>query len=253
LRYIGILATGHDMVDLKAARAKGVTVTNVPGYGAAAVGQQAMALLLEICNNVGAYSQAVRQGDWVGSRLWSHRDRPLIELAGLTMGVIGLGRIGLSVARTAAAMGMRILADGRHPTAKPGEPAEYVSLEGLLAGSDVIVLCCPLDGSTRGMIGEAAIDAMKEGVIIVNVSRGPLIDEERLAAALESGKVLAAGLDVVSREPIRPDNPLMRAKNCFITPHLAGSSRGSRGRLLSGAIENLRMFLSGTPVNVVNP
>ncbi|MDR1109890.1 MAG: D-2-hydroxyacid dehydrogenase [Deltaproteobacteria bacterium] len=253
LRYIGVLATGYDMVDVRTATERGVTVSNVPGYGTAAVSQQALALLLEICHNVGRYSQAVHEGGWVSSRGWCFGDHPLIELEGLTMGVVGLGRIGQAMARMARAMGMEVMADQEHPAAWPGPLADYVPLAELLASSDVICLSCPLGESNMEMINRETISGMKDGVIIINVARGGLVNDLALAQALESGKVRAAGLDVVSSEPLRPGDPLYGAKNCFITPHVAGTGRKSRQRLLDVAVSNLRHFLGGRPANLVNP
>jgi glycerate dehydrogenase len=251
VRYVGVMATGFDTIDLEAAKARGVTVTNVPAYGTRAVAQHSMALLLEICHKVGQLSHAVRQGRWTRDyRFW---DFPMIELAGKALGAVGLGRIGLAAAGMARAMGMEVLADRAHPNPAAPDWVEHVPFGELLARSDVINLCCPLRPSTAGLINRRAIAAMRDGVIIVNTSRGGLIDEADLAEALASGKVLAAGLDVVSYEPIRPDNPLLGAPNCFITPHVAGTPRESRGRLLGTAVDNLRRFLAGDPVNVVNP
>jgi glycerate dehydrogenase len=253
IRYIGVLATGYDVVDVAAAKARGVTVTNVPVYGTRAVAQHAMALLLEICHRVGHHSHAVHRGRWAQARDWCFWDYPMIELDGRTLGAIGLGRIGLAAAGMARAMGMAVLADRDHRN--PGAPdwVEHVPLDELLARSDVINLCCPMRESTAGLVNARTIAAMRDGVIIINTSRGGLIVEADLAAALASGKVLGAGLDVVSLEPVRPDNPLLGAPNCFITPHVAGTPRESRGRLLGTAVDNLRRFLAGDPVNVVNP
>jgi glycerate dehydrogenase len=252
LKYVGLLSTGYDNIDLKAATELGIAVTNVPGFCSAMVSQQAMALLLEICHNVGVYSQAVHEGNWVDSRQWSFREYPLIELSGLTMGVIGLGRIGMALARSAVGLGMKILADIDHPSVDTGAPVQYVTQEQLLAQSDVISLCCPSNEANREMINQKSIARMKDGVILINIARGNLINDDHLAQALESGKVLAAGLDVISEEPIKPTNPLLRAKNCYITPHVAGSGAKSRSSLLVEAIKNLRMFLEGNPINLLN-
>ncbi|MDR2456812.1 MAG: D-2-hydroxyacid dehydrogenase [Deltaproteobacteria bacterium] len=253
IRYIGVMATGYDIVDIQAAKELGVVVTNVPTYGTAAVSQHAIALLLEVCHRVGHHSHAVYQGRWAQARDWCFWDYPMIELDGKTMGVIGLGRIGLAVAVTARAMGMSVVADEAHPNqAAPGW-VEYLPLAEVLSRSHVINLSCPLRDSTAGIINKKTIERMRDKVIIVNTSRGKLIVEEDLAEALRSGKVLGAGLDVVSLEPIRPENPLLSAPNCFITPHVAGSPKESRERLLGVAVDNLKSFLAGKPVNVVNP
>jgi glycerate dehydrogenase len=252
LRYIGLLSTGCETVDLEAAKALGITVTNVPGYSGQAVSQHALALLLSICNKVGEYSREVACGGWIKVRRRSSLDWPIIELAGQTMGIIGLGHIGQCLATTAAAMGMAVLADKAHPAKEPVAAVEYVPFGELLARSDVISLCCSLTGQTRGMINQESIAQMKDGVIIINISRGLLINEADLAQALRSGKVLAAGLDVVSEEPIKLENPLFGLENCLITPHLAASGQGARFRLLALAAENYRSFLAGKPINVLN-
>jgi glycerate dehydrogenase len=253
LKYIGLLATGFEKIDLKAAKARGIAVTNVPNHSTALISQHALALLLEICHQVGRYSQAVHQGNWVKAREWSYTQYPLLDLDGLTMGVIGLGYIGLALARKAAALGMKIVADKNHlAKVEAGINIEYLRLEEILAQSDVISLCCSLNSSTRQMINQETIRLMKNGVIIINIARGQLINEDHLAQALKSWKVMAAGLDVVSLEPIREDNPLLGLKNCFITPHMAASSTICRQRLLTIALDNFKMFLAGTPVNIVN-
>ena len=252
LAFIGILATGYNVVDTAAARARGIPVCNIPTYGTAAVAQFAIGLLLEICHHIGHHSEAVHQGRWSSSADWCFWDTPLIELSGKTMGIIGFGRIGQATGRIAAALGMRILACDSFPNASGQEIAEYVTLDELFAASDVISLHCPLFPETKGLICRANIDKMKDGVIILNNSRGPLIVEEDLAAALNSGKVYAAGLDVASTEPIRSDNPLLTAKNCIITPHISWAPKESRQRIMDVTAENIRAFLAGTPQNVVN-
>ncbi|MBS5065838.1 MAG: D-2-hydroxyacid dehydrogenase [Hungatella hathewayi] len=250
IRYIGVLATGYNVIDTAAASARGIVVCNIPSYGTDAVGQYTIALLLEICHHIGHHAEAVKQGAWSASEDWCFWDYPLIELAGKTMGIIGYGRIGRTTGRIARALGMKVLAyEGEE---KAGQEEELVSLEMLLAQSDVISLHCPLFPSTEGIINRETIGKMKDGVILLNDSRGPLIVEQDLADALNSGKVYAAGLDVVSTEPIRPDNPLLGAKNCLITPHIAWAPKESRQRLMDIAVENLRSFQAGKPVNVVN-
>ncbi len=253
LKFIGVLATGYNIVDVAAARERGIVVTNVPTYGTAAVAQFAIAMLLEICHHYAYHSEAVHAGRWENSPDWCFWDYPLIELAGKTIGIIGYGRIGQATGRIARAMGMRILAFDAHPDPSlESEDCRYVELEELLAGSDVIALHCPLFPETEGIINKDTIAKMKDGVILLNNSRGQLIVERDLADALNSGKVYAAGLDVVSTEPIRADNPLLRAKNCFISPHISWATKESRSRLMNIAVENLRSYLAGTPINVVS-
>jgi len=252
LKYIGVLATGYNIVDYRAAREKGIPVTNIPSYGTNAVGQFAIALLLEICHHIGHHDKAVKEGRWERNADWCFWDYPLIELAGKTMGIIGFGRIGKTTGRIARAMGMEVIANDDSPDEAGGEIADYVSREELYERSDVISLHCPLFPATEGMINRESIARMKDGVIILNNSRGPLVVEQDLADALNSGKVYAAALDVVSVEPIRADNPLLKAKNCIITPHISWAPKESRRRLMEIAVDNLRAFIGGKPVNVVN-
>ena len=252
IKYIGVLATGYNVVDYKAARARGIPVANIPTYGTAAVGQFAIALLLEICHRIGHHDGAVKVGRWEKNQDWCFWDYPLIELAGKTMGIIGFGRIGQTTGRIARALGMEVIANDEVKTEAGGKIATYVSRDELFARSDVIALHCPLFPATEGMINRESIGRMKDGVIIINNSRGPLVVERDLADALNSGKVYAAGVDVVSTEPIRGDNPLLKAKNCIITPHISWAPKESRGRLMGIAVDNLRAFIDGKPVNVVN-
>lgn len=252
IKLIAVLATGYNVVDCACAREKGIPVVNVPTYGTASVSQFSIALLLEICHHIGHHSESVHAGNWADNADWCYWDYPLIELDGKTMGIIGFGRIGQQTGRIAKAMGMKILAAGSRPTDAGREIAEYVELDELLARSDVIALHCPLFPSTQGIISRENIAKMKDGVILLNNSRGPLIDEQALADALNSGKVYAAGLDVVSTEPIRGNNPLLKAKNCFITPHISWAPKESRRRIMDCTAENIRAFLAGKPVNVVN-
>ena len=252
IKYIGVLATGYNVVDTDAARERGIPVCNIPSYGTASVGQFAIALLLEICHHIGAHSDSVHNGDWERSADWCYWNHPLIELDGKTMGIIGFGRIGQATGRIAKALGMKVIAYDAHPSDAGRALAGYVELDTLLATSDVIALHCPLFPETQGIIDRAAIAKMKDGVIILNNSRGPLIVEQDLADALDSGKVAAAGLDVVSTEPIRGDNPLLKAKNCIITPHISWAAREPRQRIMDMAVENLKAFLGGGAVNVVN-
>jgi glycerate dehydrogenase len=252
IRYIGVLATGYNVVDVNAAQSKGIVVTNIPAYGTAAVGQFAIALLLEICHHIGRHDQSVHEGRWENNPDWCYWDYPLIELADKTMGIIGFGRIGQVSGSIAKALGMKVIAHDSKPSERGGQIAEYVSLDELFARSDVICLHCPLFPETAGIINKATIAKMKDGVILINNSRGPLVVEADLAEALNCGKVYAAGLDVVSTEPIRRDNPLLRAKNCIITPHISWASRESRRRLMDIAAGNLAAFVKGMTVNVVN-
>lgn len=253
LRYITMLATGYNVVDAAYAREKGIPLSNIPAYGTAAVGQFAIALLLEICHHAAHHSGTVHAGKWAACADWCYWDYPLIELDGKTMGIIGFGRIGQQTGRIARALGMRVLACGSHPSDSGRAITDYVELDALLAASDVIALHCPLFPETEGIINRETIRKMKDGVILLNNSRGPLVVEQDLADALNSGKVYAAGLDVVSTEPIREDNPLLTAKNCIITPHISWAPRESRQRIMDTAAQNIRAYLDGAPINVVNP
>lgn len=253
IKYIGVLATGYNVVDVEAAKEKGIAVANIPTYGTTAVAQFAIAMLLEICHHVAHHSQAVYEGRWENNKDWCFWDYPLIELAGKTMGIIGFGRIGQNTAVLAQALGMKVLAyDTNHITELESDTCKYEELDELLKASDVITLHCPLFSSTQGIINKDTIAKMKDGVIILNNSRGPLIVEEDLCEALNSGKVYAAGLDVVSSEPIKGNNPLLKAKNCFITPHISWAPKESRQRLMDIAVNNLKAFMDGQPVNIVN-
>ncbi len=252
IRLIAVLATGYNVVDTVYAGKRGIPVVNVPSYGTQAVAQYAVGLLLEICAHYGYHSQTVKDGRWTDSEDFCYWDEPLIELSGKTAGIIGLGRIGQATARILHALGMHLIAYSRSETEEGKALAEYVDFPTLLARSDVIFLHCPLSAQTQGMINRETIAGMKDGVILINNSRGPLIVEQDLADALNSGKVYAAGLDVVSKEPIEADNPLLRARNCLITPHISWAAREPRQRIMQITAENIRSFLAGTPVNVVN-
>lgn len=253
LRYIGLLSTGYNIVDIEAARQRGIPVCNVPGYSTAGVAQSAIALLLEICNQVGHHSAEVHAGKWAATKDWSFWSKNLIELQGKTMGIIGFGNTGRATGKIAAALGMRVLAAGSRPTPEGAAIAEYVELPRLLAQSDVVSLHCPLLPATKRMINKETIGKMKEGAILLNTARGQLLNDDDVAAALHSGKLYAAGLDVVSHEPIPDDSPLLVAPNCFITPHIAWAARETRKRLLEVVAQNLKAFVSGAPQNVVNP
>jgi len=252
MKFIAVLATGYNVVDCVCAREKGIPVSNVPAYGTAAVAQFAIALLLEVCHHIGHHSDSVHNGTWERSIDWCYWDYPLIELDGKTMGIIGFGRIGQATGRIAKAMGMNILATGSRPTEEGRAIAEYVDLDTLLAKSDVISLHCPLFPETQGIINEDTIAKMKDGVILINNARGQLIDEQDVADALNAGKMGAAGLDVVYTEPIKADNPLLGAKNCIITPHMSWGAKEARQRIMNITVDNVKAYVDGAPVNVVN-
>ena len=252
LKLVSILATGYNIVDLAAAKRRGITVCNVPGYSTRAVVQMTFALLLEICQQVGLHSGAVHTGRWQTCPDFCFWDRPLIELDGKTMGIVGYGAIGSAVGTVAQALGMKLLVTARHEKPVP-EGARFVSLPELLAQSDVVSLHCPQTAENARMIDAGVLAQMKDGAILLNTARGGLLDEQAVADALRSGKLLAAGMDVVSAEPIRADNPLLTAPNCFLTPHIAWAPLETRRRLQAISAENLRAFLAGKPQNVVNP
>ena len=250
LRYIGVLATGTNNVDLVAAKERLVTVTNVPAYGTQSVAQATLALLLELTNHVGQHSDSARRGNWTKNPDWCYWEKPLVELAGLTIGIVGYGRIGHAVAVLAAAFGMKILAASS--TTKPDRPpARFVDLETLFRESDVVSLHCPLTPQTQSLVNKERLSWMKPTAFLLNTSRGPLVDEAALANALNSGKIAGAGLDVLSIEPPPADQPLLKASNCIITPHQAWATHAARARLLDIAVENLKAYLAGNPVNVV--
>ena len=253
LKFIGLLATGYNVVDTAAAKANGVVVSNIPTYGTDAVAQYAIALLLELCHHIGEHSGCVKAGEWTSSPDWCFWNYPLIELAGKNFGVIGFGRIGQRTAQIAQALGMKVLAYDEYPNQDlETENCRYVTLDELLSQADVISLHCPLFPSTEGIVNKDTIAKMKDGVMILNTSRGPLIVEEDLKEGLNSGKVGGAAVDVVSVEPIHTDNPLLSAKNMIITPHIAWAPKESRQRLMNIAVDNLKMFMEGNPQNVVN-
>ena len=253
IRFIGVLATGYNIIDIEAAKEKGIPVSNIPTYGTAAVSQFAIALLLELCHHIGEHSDAVKNGEWTSNPDWCFWKYPLVELAGKTMGIFGFGRIGQDTGKIAQALGMKVLAfDAYKRPELESETCRYADLDTLLAESDVISLHCPLFPDTEGIINKDTIAKMKTGVMIINDSRGPLIVEEDLRDALNSGKVAGAALDVVSTEPIKMDNPLLSAKNVILTPHIAWAPKESRQRLMDIAVENLQCFVDGTPQNVVN-
>ena len=252
IRLIAVLATGYNVVDYKYAQEKGIPVVNVPTYGTASVSQYSIALLLEICHHIGHHSASVHAGNWASNPDWCYWDYPLIELEGKTIGIIGFGRIGQAEGRIARAMGMHVLAYDVYPNDAGRAIGAYVDLDTLLAQSDVVSLHCNLTPENTGLINKENIAKMKDGAILINNARGQLIVEQDVADALNSGKLAAAGLDVVYTEPIRPDNPLLTAKNCIITPHISWAPKESRQRIMDATAENIRAFLAGTPQNVVN-
>lgn len=253
LKFVGILATGYNIVDVDAAKELGIPVCNVPGYSTDAVAQMTLALLLEICHHVAHHSQQVHAGQWSGCEDFCFWDYPLIELAGKTMGIIGFGSIGKAVGRLARYLGMKVLAAGSRPTEEGQAIAEYVDLDTLYRESDVISLHCPLFPENREMINKESIAKMKDGAILLNTARGALIVEQDVADALNSGKLYAAGMDVAAVEPLPASSPLIGAKNCIITPHIAWATKEARQRLMDIAVHNLEAFLAGKPENVVNP
>lgn len=253
LKFISVLATGYNVVDIAAARRQGVAVSNVPIYGTDSVAQFTFALLLECCHHVGLHSQLVRAGEWTGSGEWCFWKTPLIELAGLTMGVVGFGRIGRRVGELAHAFGMKVLAhDAFQGSVPPYQPFAWTGLEDLFAQSDVVSLHCPLTAQNKGMVKALLLERMKKNAILLNTSRGPLVNEADLAQALSQGQLAAAAVDVVSEEPIRADNPLLKAPNCLITPHMAWGTAAARRRLMAITVENIVAFLAGKPINLVN-
>jgi len=252
IKLIAVLATGYNVVDFVYAREKGIPVVNVPTYGTMAVSQYSIALLLEICHRIGHHNETVHEGKWQDNIDWCYWDYPLIELDGKTIGIIGFGRIGQAEGRIAKAMGMNVLACDTYPNDAGRAIAEYVDLDVLLAQADVITLHCNLTPENTGFINKESIAKMKDGVILINNARGQLIVEQDVADALNSGKIAVAGLDVVYTEPIRPDNPLLKAKNCIITPHMSWAPKESRQRIMDCTAANVKAFLAGAPINVVN-
>ena len=248
IQLICILATGYNVVDCKAAAARGIPVCNVPGYGTDAVAQFTFALLLELCHHIGHHSQVVHEGKWSRCPDFCFWDTPQMELAGKTMGIIGFGQIGQAVGRIARAFGMEVIAYNR--TNRGGK--EYVSLEELLRQSDVVSLHCPLFPETKGIINADTIAQMKDGAILLNTARGPLIDEAAVADALHSGKLRGLAADVATQEPIPEDSPLLGAPNCILTPHIAWAPLEARQRVFDRAVENIQAFLDGHPIHVVN-
>lgn len=253
LKYIGVLATGYNIVDVEAARERGIPVTNVPTYGTDSVAQTVFAHLLNLTHRVEHHGLTVREGRWSRCEDWCFWDHPLVELAGLTMGIVGFGRIGRAVSRIALAMGMKVLAYDVVEFGDAPEGVNMIDLDRLFQESDVVSLHCPLTPETEGIVNRDRLALMKATAYLINSSRGPLVDEEALAEALNGNRIAGAGLDVLSREPPPEEHPLFRAKNCFITPHMAWATRAARARLMDRVRENCEAFLGGSPVNVVNP
>ena len=252
MKMIAVLATGYNVVDYDYAKEKGIPVCNVPTYGTASVGQYAIALLLEVCHHIGHHSNTVFEGKWQNHIDWCYWDYPLIELDGKTAGIIGFGRIGQTTGRIAKALGMNVIAYDLYPNESGKAIAEYVDLETVLAQSDVLFLHCNLTPENTGLINKENIAKMKDGVILINNSRGQLINEQDVADALNAGKIAAAGLDVVYTEPIKADNPLLGAKNCIITPHMSWGAKEARQRIMNITVDNVKAYLDGAAVNVVN-
>lgn len=252
MKFISLLATGYNVVDYLYAKEKEILVTNVPSYGTASVSQFSIALLLEICHHIGHHDASVHAGHWADCIDWCYWDYPLIELEGKTIGIIGFGRIGQAEGRVAKALGMNVLAYDVCPNDSGRAIGEYVDLDTLYAKSDVITLHCNLTPENTCMINKESISKMKDGVILINNARGQLINEQDVTDALNSGKMGAAGLDVVYTEPIKADNPLLKAKNCIITPHISWAPKESRQRIMDCAVANAKAYIQGKPINVVN-
>ena len=251
LRYIGVLATGYNVVDVKAASQQNICLTNIPAYGTVSVAQMVFAHLLNLTQHVAEHGQSVQAGDWSRSRDFCYWNFPLVELAGLTMGIIGLGRIGQTTARLALDFGMKVIYFDVEKSITPQVSARPVDLDTLFRESDVVSLHCPLTDSNYRLVNEQRLRLMKPTAFLINTSRGPLIDEKALADALNAGKIAGAGLDVLGREPPEADNPLSKAKNCYITPHIAWATKAARQRLMDIALTNIRAFMNGKPQNVV--
>lgn len=252
LKAIAVLATGYNVIDYEYAKNRGIPVMNVPVYGTDNVSQFAVGLLLELCSHIGFHNDSVHAGEWETNTDWCYWRTPLVEVSGKTAGIIGLGRIGVNTAKILRAMNVHVIAYDAFQSDAGRLVAEYVELDELLAGSDFIFLHCPLFPSTQGIINKENIAKMKDGVFIINNSRGPLVVEADLFAALESGKVGAAALDVVSTEPIKGDNVLLKAPNCIITPHISWATKEARERIMDTTAGNIKAFINGAPENVVN-
>lgn len=249
LKYVGLLSTGFNIVDWEYCKEKGIPVCNIPSYSTSAVAQLVFALILEITNSVAVHSESVHSGEWSASKDFCYWKTPLTELCGKTIGIIGFGKIGKAVATIAQAFGMKVIASTNHPA--PFENVEFCSMDELLSKSDFVTLHCPLTPVTEGMVNEDFLSKMKPSAVLINTSRGQVVDEKALSDALKNGKIAAAGLDVLSVEPPMPDNPVLGLKNCFITPHIAWAGFETRERLMKICRKNVESFLSGSPENIV--
>jgi glycerate dehydrogenase len=252
LKAVAVLATGYNVVDYEYAKEKGIPVLNVPVYGTDNVSQFAVSLLLEVCSHIGHHNDSVHAGEWASNVDWCYWHFPMIEVSGKTAGIIGLGKIGVNTAKILRAMNVNVIAYDAFQSEAGKAVAEYVELDELLAKSDFVFLHCPLFPSTQGIINKDNIAKMKDGAILINNSRGPLVVEQDLADALNSGKLAAAAVDVVSTEPIKADNVLLTAKNCIITPHISWATKEARERIMQTTADNIKAFMDGAPVNVVN-
>jgi len=249
LRYIGVLATGYNVVDVAAAGERRIVVTNVPEYGTASVAQMTFSLLLELASGVGVHWEAVKRGRWSSSPDFSFHDQPQVELSGLTLGIVGFGRIGRAVAKLASGFGMDVLVQTKTP--RCGDGMSYVDLDSLFRTSDVVSLHCPLTRETEGMVSQRRLNLMKPSAFLINTARGPLVDEDALAKTLNAGGIAGAALDVLSTEPPTEDNPLFSTVNCIITPHIAWATLAARKRLMELAVGNLTAWMNGQPINTV--
>lgn len=252
LRYIGVIATGYNVVDVAAAAARGIVVTNVPGYSTPSVAQAVFGLILELATHTALHAQTVREGRWAKCPDFCYWEKPIFELNGRTLGLVGLGDIGSAVARIGIAFGMKVLAARRTWAVAPPAGIRAASIDEVFQEADVVSLHCPLTGDTQHLVNAARLNQMKSSALLINTSRGPLVDEAALAEALNAGRIAGAGLDVLAQEPPQSDNPLLTARNCLITPHVAWASRESRIRLINAAAANLQAFLDGHPCHVVN-
>ncbi|MCH8035141.1 MAG: D-2-hydroxyacid dehydrogenase [Bacteroidetes bacterium] len=252
LKYIGVLATGYNIVDVKAANDKNIIITNIPSYGTSSVAQMVFALLLELTQNVGYHSNSVKKGGWSNSKDWCYWDKPLIELDGLTLGIIGFGRIGKVAAKIANAFGMKVIANDAVTIESPPDWVKIVDQETIFRESDVVSLHCPLTSANKHFVNSDQINLMKRSAFLINTSRGLLINEKDLSHALNTERIAGAGLDVLSKEPPDGTNPLLSAKNCIITPHIAWATKAARQRLMNIAVRNLKSYLNGKPANVIN-
>ena len=253
LKFVALLSTGYNIVDYNYLKEKGIPVSNIPSYSTDAVSQLVMSFILELSMNVGLHSQAVKSGEWVNSTDFCFWKTPLVELAGKTLGIYGFGRIGRAVAERARAFGMNIIAYTPRLHGKEPDFVEFVSLDKMLSDADIVTMHCPLTPETEGIVNDEFIAKMKDGAYFINTSRGAVVNEPDLAYALNNGKLGGAGLDVLSSEPPKADNPLLKAKNCFITPHIAWAAYETRQRLVGIFKENINAFIKGKPQNVINP